>query len=200
MSDNHSRIQQGCLRVGDRFPTLRLVPIDGDAISIPDANGALTHIQFRRFAGCPVCNLHLRSVSARIDEINAAGIHEVVIFHSTVDELRKYQDDMPFPVVADPDKKLYRRFGVEASPKAVLNPGAWRSLPRGWWYSMSTAIKNHRAPLPASPTNGGLGLPADVLVDKAGLVRDVKYGRHAYDQWAVDELLTLGEPLNKAAS
>jgi len=90
--------------VGDRFPELQLAAISGETVPIPDADGALTHLQFRRFAGCPICNLHLRSVSARIEEIGAAGIREVVVFHSTADELRKYQDDMPFPVIGDPEK------------------------------------------------------------------------------------------------
>jgi peroxiredoxin len=60
--------------VGDRFPEMQLTPITGETVPIPDASGAFFHLQFRRFAGCPICNLHLRSVSARIDEITAAGI------------------------------------------------------------------------------------------------------------------------------
>jgi peroxiredoxin len=175
--------------VGDRFPELRLTAITGEAVPIPDAAGALTHLQFRRFAGCPICNLHLRSVIARIDEISAAGIREVVVFHSTATELRKYQDDMPFPVIGDPDKTLYRRFGVEASAKALLNPHAWRALPGGWRHAIRTAVTKHRAPLPLAPTNGNLGLPADLLIAGDGRVAAVKYGAHAYDQWSVDELL-----------
>jgi len=31
---------------------------------IPEPDG-LVHLQFRRFAGCPVCNLHLRSFASR---------------------------------------------------------------------------------------------------------------------------------------
>ena len=174
---------------GDRFPELRLTSITGETIPIPDRAGALTHLQFRRFAGCPICNLHLRSVIARIDEINAAGVREVVVFHSTATELRKYQDDMPFPVVGDPDKALYRRFGVEASAKAVLNPHAWRAIPAGWRQSIRTAVTKRRAPLPLAPTNGNLGLPADLLISGDGRVAAVKYGAHAYDQWSVDELL-----------
>lgn len=34
-----------------------------------------------------------------------------------------------------------------------------------------------------------LGLPADFLIDSTGRVVAVKYGRHANDQWSVDELL-----------
>jgi len=175
--------------VDDRFPELRLTAITGETIPIPDAAGALTHLQFRRFAGCPICNLHLRAVSSRIDEIGAAGIREVVVFHSTATELRKYQDDMPFAVIGDPDKILYRRFGVEASAKAILNPRAWRALPGGWRYAIANAVAHHRAPLPAAPTNGNLGLPADLLIAGDGRVAAVKYGAHAYDQWSIDELL-----------
>jgi peroxiredoxin len=177
--------------VGDRFPDLTLTAITGETVTVPDTAGALTHLQFRRFAGCPICNLHLRSITARIDEINAAGIREVVVFHSTASELRKYQDDMPFPVIGDPDKTLYHRFGVEASAKAVLNPRAWRALPVGWRHAIGNAVAHRRAPLPLAPTNGNLGLPADLLITADGSVAAVKYGVHAYDQWSVDEVLDL---------
>lgn len=119
--------------VGEQFPTLLLRGLNDEPVQIPDPTGALTHLQFRRFAGCPVCNLHLRSISGRIEEINTAGIREVVVFHSTAAELRKYQDDMPFAVVGDPDKDLYRRFGVEA----LIRPGVsgeffcWEGWARG---------------------------------------------------------------------
>jgi peroxiredoxin len=177
--------------VGDRFPELQLTALTGEIVAIPNTAGALTHLQFRRFAGCPICNLHLRSVSGRIEEIEAASIREVVVFHSTATELRKYQDDMPFAVIGDPDKTLYRRFGVEASAKAILNPRAWRALPGGWRHAIANAVAHRRAPLPAAPTNGNLGLPADLLIASDGRVVAVKYGAHAYDQWSVDELLEL---------
>jgi len=105
--------------------------------------------------------------------------------------LRKYEDGLPFPVIGDPEKELYRRFGVEASAKAILKPGAWRALPAGLWHAVRTAITKRRALLPANPTNGNLGLPADILIDADGRVAAVKYGEHAYDQWSVDELLAL---------
>lgn len=179
------------LSVGDYFPELKLSGILDEPITVPDPAGTMTHLQFRRFAGCPICNLHLRSMSARLHEITAAGIREVVIFHSTSAELRKYESDLPFSVVGDPERKLYRRFGVEASARSILRPGAWRALPRGWWHALKSAITKRRAPMPANPTNGNLGLPADVLIDTDGRVIAVKYGKHAYDQWSVDELLAM---------
>lgn len=47
-----------------------LVAVGGDVVPIPDPE-RLIHLQFRRFAGCPICNLHLRSIVRRHDEITA---------------------------------------------------------------------------------------------------------------------------------
>jgi len=71
----------------------------------------------------------------------------------------------------------------------VLNPRAWRALPSGWRHATANAVAHRRAPLPLAPTNGNLGLPADLLIAADGRVAAVKYGVHAYDQWSVDELL-----------
>lgn len=42
-----------------------------------------------------------------------------------------------------------------------------------------------------NPEGGRFGLPADFLIDCDGKVLAAKYGKHAYDQWSVDELLLL---------
>ena len=60
-------------RVGDVFPTLELTATSGQLVTVPDPAGDFVHLQLRRFAGCPICNLHLRSIVARHDEIAPAG-------------------------------------------------------------------------------------------------------------------------------
>ena len=42
---------------------------------------------------------------------------------------------------------------------------------------------------PVTPTGGPFGLPADLLIAPDGRIAAVKYGKNAYDQWTVDELL-----------
>lgn len=162
--------------VGER----ELITISGGRARLPDPD-RLVHLQFRRFAGCPFCNLHLRSVAQRHDEIDAAGIREVVVFHSTAQQLLSHHEDVPFVVVADPGKRLYREFGVESSTRAVLDPRAWLPALRG--------VARLRRPLAIDLHGGPLGLPADFLVAGDGRVLARKYGTHAYDQWSVDELL-----------
>jgi peroxiredoxin len=128
------------LAPGDTVTSRQLVSISGESVSVPDP-GQLVHLELRRFAGCPICNLHLRSVVLRKDELAAAGIKEVVVFHSTDQELRKYQTELPFAVIADPEKKLYAEFGVETSPRAVLNPRAWPAIVRGLGHSVGDSAQ-----------------------------------------------------------
>ena len=111
----------------------------------------------------------------------------MVIFHSSADALRRYQADLPFAVVADPDRKLYEEFGVESSIRAVLSPRVAGAIGRGMLKIRSARQVAGSMAL----TENNLGMPADFLIapDRAIVAR--KYGEHADDQWSVDELLRL---------
>jgi peroxiredoxin len=166
------------------------VAISGERLSIPDAQ-QLIHLQLRRFAGCPVCNLHLQSVARRHDSIAAAGIREVVVFHSSVEELLVHATDLPFAVVADPEKRLHAEFGAEAAPRAMLDPRAWAPILRGVSLSLWAIVRHHGRVPAINPEGGRFELPAEFLIARDGRVLARKYGAHAYDQWSVDELLAL---------
>ncbi|MFJ4817983.1 peroxiredoxin-like family protein [Streptomyces sp. NPDC088801] len=186
------------VRPGSTVIGRRMTTVAGDAVAVPDPE-RLIHLQFRRFAGCPVCHLHLRSVVRRHAEIEAAGVREVVVFHSPAEELRRHTTDLPFAVVADPGKRLYVEFGVESAPRALLSPRAWgpvvRAVLRGGW-----EVARGRERLPATSQPGGrLGLPADFLIAPGGRVVAAKYGEHVYDQWPVEELLHLASSHRPAA-
>jgi peroxiredoxin len=176
-------------QAGDTFPTLELAATSGQLVTIPDRAGDYVHLQLRRFAGCPICNLHLRSVVTRHDEIRSSGVLEVVVFHSTAAELAKHEAELPFPLIPDPERVLYRRLGVERRPSSLLRPRALAAAITG----EAAALGSHgtkRGPLgPVKPTGGRLGLPAEFLIAPDGRIAALKYGRHAYDQWTVDELL-----------
>ncbi len=172
---------------GDTVELDELHNVKGGTVAVPDPE-RLVHLQFRRFAGCPICNVHLQSVIKRHDEITASGIREVVMFHSTPEELATYVDDMPFDLVPDPDRTIYRRFGVETSLRSVADPRSMAPVFKGL-RDRSLAGKLRLSAGMHSANGGHLGLPADILIDTDGTVIDAKYGKHAGDQWSVDELL-----------
>ncbi|WP_437608805.1 peroxiredoxin-like family protein [Sorangium sp. So ce834] len=167
-----------------------LVSVTGAPVRVPDP-ARLTHLQFRRFAGCPVCNLHLRSFARRHGEVTAAGVLEVVMFHSPADELRAHVAGLPFAVVADPDKRLYGEFGVESAPRALLDPRAYWPILRAIAASLPAVLARRRPAPSLDPHGGRLGLPADLLIAGDGRVVAAKYGEHVDDQWSVDELVAL---------
>ncbi len=183
----------GKYHTGDRVAPHALLTASGALVAVPDA-ARVTHLQFRRFAGCPICNLHLRSFVQRIGEIEAAGIAEVVVFHSTPQEMRRYEDGLPFAVIGDPERRLYREFGVEAGPRALSDPRALLAILRTIPLVTLDLLRTGTLSANLSPHGGRLGLPADFLIAPDGRVMAAKYGAHADDQWSVDEVLGLIPP------
>ncbi len=175
------------LAIGDHAPALRLRTIHNKSVRLPSAQqtgspARYTHLQFRRFAGCPVCNFHLMTMAKRHTEIAAAGVHQVVFFHSSQQEMLKYQAQLPFDCVADIDKRCFRAFGVETSRWALFNP---RIVWSGFRWILASRRFYNKA------ENGIWGLPADFLLDAQGRVLACKYGTNADDQWDAAELLAL---------
>ena len=173
---------------GDMLPTTVMETVAGEAINLPDAK-RLVHLQFRRFVDCPICNTHIAESRRRAREIEAAGIKEVIVFHSSPKSIRSYQKDVPFQMVGDPKKALYKYFGVETS----LGFMSLKALGAG----LRGMAHGHFALRFAG--GGPLGLPADFLIAPSGRINAVKYGTDAYDQWSVDELLTLAKGVGAQA-
>src|SRR6266849_5236337 len=166
---------------GDIVPATTLESVTGESIKLPDPN-RLVHLQFRRFVDCPICNTHIAELRGRAREIEAACIKEVIVFHSSAKSIRSYQKDVPFVLVGDPKKALYKEFGVETS----LGFMSLKALGAG----MRGMAHGHFG---LRLAGGPLGLPADFLIAPSGRINAVKYGTDAYDQWSVDELLTLAK-------
>ena len=100
----------------------------------------------------------------------------------------QHAGDVPFAVIADPDKRLYAEFDVESAPRALLDPRAWAPILRGVFRSMRATLRGK--PVPSlNPYGGRFVLPADFLIASDGRLLACKYGSHVYDQWSVDEIL-----------
>ena len=167
-------------KAGDIFPNLTLTTSQGKPLTVPVPGACFTHVQFRRWTGCPICNTHIASLRRNADRIAAAGVHEVLFFHSSQQDVKSFHQDLPFDAVADPGKRYYRELGVEQS-------WAYAMHPRALW----AALKGMGSRFNLAMTGGPTGLPAEFLIAADGLIKAVKYGRHAYDQWSVEEMLEL---------
>src|SRR5712672_3020467 len=99
------------LHAGDIVRRHDLTTIHERPVRLPDAE-RLVHLQFRRYAGCPACHVHLTTIDRRHEEILTAGVREVVVFHSRRETMLPFQGELPFAAIADPGRTLYAEFGV----------------------------------------------------------------------------------------
>lgn len=168
---------------GDMLPQISLDSIKGHRIMIPDENH-YTYLAFRRFAGCPVCNLHMAQLQKGQGAMQDANIKTILVFYSRDSKMQELLSDIPFGLVADPSRKLYAQFGVDRGFRAILTPSVWPHMMRAV-YGMGKRILSS---IPASDESV-LGLPADFLIAPDGRIIAAKYGVHAYDQWSVQNIL-----------
>ena len=167
--------------VGERVAPMVLDTLAHGQIRVPDSTWRV-HLSFRRFAGCPICNLHLRTVADRLAEIDSAGLRTVAFLHSSAEAMRPFQGELPFPVVPDPEKRWFSVFAVESALLAMLHPAAMLHAARGM-----LSVRSH----PLRGEGGHVGLPADFLIETDGTIAAVHYGAHPADGWSVDDLLAL---------
>jgi peroxiredoxin len=168
--------------VGEHLEPFELSTLTHGTLRVPGP--APWHLQFRRFAGCPVCNLHLRRFAEGHARLERAGVRTLAFFHSPAELMLPYQGDLPFACVPDPERRWYRHFGVERSAFAVAHPRVVWSALRGLFSA------------PSNPLAGGTdqtGLPADFLIDSTGTLVAARYGAHADDQWSLDDVLAHAE-------
>ena len=135
------------LHVSDQSPPIDVFTLAGEPITVPAATGdeRLVHLQFRRFAGCPICNLHLPSVAqlggeaaalrALMASVAAADLSLVAAKAALAAAESRYAAGQLSFAEADAARDAFirvdgarRRFGLDAS-LALARLRIWSTLP-----------------------------------------------------------------------
>ena len=157
--------------------------IDGTAVSLSQFAGSPVLLMFLRYASCPMCNLHLHDLARGYGTLRDRGLTVVAFFHSPVHAIRAHAGSRqyPFPLVADPELRVYRLYGVETSwPRLLLSIAKpsfyvsfFRSLVHGFWGGAALQMAK---------------MPADFLVGPDGRLVAAHYGRDIGDHLTVAQL------------
>src|SRR5690606_6069354 len=102
------------IQVGALAPGFELTDVFGAPVRLQDYRGNCSMLSFYRYASCPLCNLRVHRLIQQRDSFASQGLRLIAVFHSSPESIRRYvaQQEVPFPIVADPDKTLYNRYGV----------------------------------------------------------------------------------------
>lgn len=174
------------LKIGELAPDFQAATVYDGSLQLSAVKGQRLLLAFHRYASCPVCNFSLRQFEARHAEFNSRGLAYVPVFHSTAEKLKEYYPQRPpFPIVSDPEMKLYKLYGLTPSIRAFLHPKALRdglkavsSIGKGFKFGFS-------------PDGGFTTRPADFLIGPDGKIEALHYGESLGDAWSPDEVLVL---------
>ena len=117
--------QQGkdAIKIGQKAPSFKLPNPEGNSISLAALlNKGPVVITFYRGNWCPYCNLQLRALQARLDEIHALGATLVAISPQVPDGSMTKDEisAMDFIVLSDQDAKVASQYGVAWEVPAFL--------------------------------------------------------------------------------
>jgi len=119
------------LQTGEPAKPFEVTDIFGSRISLQDFEGQRLMLSFYRYASCPLCNLRVHQLVTRFDEFKSKHLTLLAFFQSPQASIAKYvgRQEVPFPIVADPERMVYRQYGVESSWAGFFIAGVTK-LPR----------------------------------------------------------------------
>lgn len=162
------------LIIGSQAPLFTAQSLGGRQIDLADLRGRTILLKFYRFATCPVCNLHMHRLIRDYKTLEALGLTTVVLYHSPAEKLHEANIELPpFDLVPDPEKRIFREYGVENGLAGMFSPTVMRDYYR--------ALKAGFPPGMFSSDGGVTGNPADFIIDAEGRIAFAHYGRHYAD-------------------
>ncbi len=160
------------LMVGMPAPTFQTVDLFDQPINLADYQGRWLLLSFYRFSACALCNLRVHQLITQYPEYNPRGLDMLAVFESPKANLLQYvgKQDAPFPIVGDPEARLYDLYGVESSEEKVK-----ATMADGGTMDRVKAAAAAGFALTKEEGSNFNRMPADFLIDPEGTLREVFY-------------------------
>lgn len=102
------------LQIGDKIPEILGIGQDGKEVKSTDFTGKKLVLYFYPKDNTPGCTAQACSLRDGYQDLEKAGYAIVGVSVDSVASHQKFIDkfDLPFPLIADVDKKLVQKFGV----------------------------------------------------------------------------------------
>ncbi len=158
--------------------------IYGRALKLSDFKGKKIHLGFFRNVNCPFCNLRVHQLSKLNKDFEAGNVKSIYFFESNPMLLVKsifHQEISPIPLIGDPKKEIYSKYGVEASMLKMMST----FLTKG---TMSDMKAGSALNLPKDKVATQSLIPADFLIDEQFNIHTAHYGKNINDHISIEEI------------
>lgn len=163
------------LKAGDQAIDFNIKDIQGNSWHLEDFKGKKLMLSFYRYAACPLCNLRVHSLSRKYALYKEHGIEMLAVFQSPKENIIKYtgKRNAPFPMIPDPERKLYKQYGVESS---------MIGLAKGFFTGTFLLPKLLKSGIRPGKIDGDTSLiPADFLIGPDLKIEKAFYGKDIGD-------------------
>lgn len=166
---------------GQKAPHFEMADIFGKKINLKEYAGHKVMVSFYRFSSCPFCNLRIQRILEQYEHFDKNGLKLISFWQSSKASILEHvgQQKAPFPMIPDPDKKMYRLYHVEKSwlgaLKVMGEPGLVRKVLTG-------GFKMGKVDGDANQ------LPADFLLNPDLTIQQAYYGEHIGDHIGFEEI------------
>lgn len=160
------------IQPGMSAPPFRTEDLFGDQLDLADYRGRTLLLTFLRNAACALCNLRIHQLITHYPALTQQGLAIVAVFESSRERMLEYvaKQDAPFPLVADPQARLYTLYGVETSEAKLAQTMAMPETDAA--VQAAAALGFALTPEPGSNFNR---MPADFLIGPDGVVVRAHY-------------------------
>ena len=161
---------------GDTAPDFETVDVEGAPIRLRDYVGRPVFVTFFRNAACALCNLRLHQMAERFPVWQSQGLAILAVFESPRERIIDYGQQPPFPLIADPEARLYDLYGVETS-EAKLNA----SLLMAETQAAIEAAAAQGFALTKEEGSNFYRMPADILISPDQTIIAARYAHFVAD-------------------
>jgi len=163
------------LKIGDPAPKFEFEDQSGKKANFPDAfKGKWTGLIFLRTLACPLCMEKINELNKSGRKYQEQGVELLVVVQSTANRVKEYsaRKQIQLRLIGDLERKIYSLYGVE-----IGGLGAFFA-PQVMSASIRATVKGH---LHGMPEGNELQKPACFIVDPAGTLVYLEYGRNIAD-------------------
>jgi peroxiredoxin Q/BCP len=106
---------------GMKAPNFEVADMFGNMVKLESNEERKVLLAFFRNSACALCNLRVHQLIQQYPEWQRKGLEIIAVFESPLANMAPYVGrlEAPFPLIADPEAKLYELFGVEVSAEKI---------------------------------------------------------------------------------
>lgn len=166
-------------------PNFTVTDVQSQTHTLYDYRGQKILLSFFRNVYCPFCNFRVHELGKKSAELKEKGLQMLFFFESSGEHIKRssFYDAFPIPLIADPEKEVYEKYGIEKSTLKMLKTFFRKSAPK---IKEEGERLMNRGSQEKHITNSLI--PADFLIDENLLVKKAHYGADMRDHISVKEI------------